>query len=305
VANRWFVARRGLVVGFLAAGTSTGQLVFLPMTASLAQTHGWRMALMPPIGALIFVAILVLLFMRNRPSELGLAPYGATALLEPMRAAPAKAAVTRAFEVLGEATSTQVFWVLFATFFVCGLSTAGLIQTHFISFCSEFGVAPVTAAGVLAAMGVCDIFGTIGSGWLTDRIAPAKLLCWYYGLRGLALLFLPTSGFTGVGLSVFAVFYGLDWIATVPPTLKLANAAFGRERGPIVFGWVFSAHQLGAATAAFGAGLSRSMLATYLPAFYVAGAACLVAAGLALTARAKGPQQFATIPSAVGSKLPE
>lgn len=285
VANRWFVARRGLVIGILAASTSTGQLVFLPMTTSLAETHGWRAALMPPIGALIFVAILMLLFMRNRPSDLGLAPYGETAVLQTAPPAPPTAAVRRAFEVLGEAVATPTFWILFATFFVCGLSTNGLIQTHFIPFCSDFGVAPVIAAGVLAAMGVCDIFGTVGSGWLSDRVAPGKLLCWYYGLRGLALLFLPTSGFTGVGLAMFAIFYGLDWIATVPPTLKLANAAFGRERAPIVFGWIFTAHQLGGATAAIGAGLSRTILATYLPAFYIAGAACLAAACLALMTR--------------------
>jgi sugar phosphate permease len=285
VANRWFVARRGLVIGILAASTSTGQLVFLPMTTSLAETHGWRVAVMPPIGALTCVAILMLLFMRNRPSDVGLAPYGETAPVQPAQPAPPRAPVRRAFEVLGEAAGTPIFWILYGTFFVCGLSTNGLVQTHFIAFCSDFGVAPVAAAGVLAAMGICDIFGTVGSGWLSDRVAPGKLLCWYYGLRGLALLFLPISGFTGVGLGVFAVFYGLDWIATVPPTLKLANAAFGREKAPIVFGWIFTAHQLGAATAAFGAGLSRTMLTTYLPAFYIAGAACLAAACLALMAR--------------------
>jgi predicted MFS family arabinose efflux permease len=237
------------------------------------------------MGALILVAILMLLFMRNRPSDLGLAPYGETAVLQPPPPAPPGAPVRRAFEVLGEAAVSPTFWILYGTFFVCGLSTNGLIQTHFIAFCSDFGIAPVAAAGVLAAMGVCDIFGTIGSGWLSDRVAPGKLLFWYYGLRGLALLFLPTSGFTGLGLTVFTVFYGLDWIATVPPTLKLANAAFGRERAPIVFGWIFTAHQLGGATAAFGAGLSRTMLTTYLPAFYIAGAACLAAACLALMAR--------------------
>jgi sugar phosphate permease len=286
VANRWFGARRGLVIGILAASTSTGQLVFLPMTTSLAEAYGWRVAIMPPIGALIFVAILMLLFMRNRPSDLGLAPYGETAPLQPAQPPPPpRAAVRRAFEVLGEAVVTRTFWVLYGTFFVCGLSTNGLIQTHFIAFCSDFGVAPMTAAGVLAAMGICDIFGTVGSGWLSDRVAAGKLLCWYYGLRGVALLFLPMSGFTGVGLAVFTIFYGLDWIATVPPTLKLANAEFGRERAPIVFGWIFTAHQLGAATAAFGAGLSRTMLTTYLPAFYIAGAACLAAACLALMAR--------------------
>ncbi len=178
VANRWFVARRGLVIGLLAASTSTGQLVFLPMTASIAQAYGWRAALMPPIGALIVVAILMMLFMRDWPSDIGLAAYGETAPAAPRPAqhTPVYAAIGRAFTVLGEAAVTPVFWILFATFFVCGLSTNGLIQTHFIPFCADYGLPAVTAASVLAAMGICDIVGTIGSGWLSDRIAAGKLL---------------------------------------------------------------------------------------------------------------------------------
>jgi sugar phosphate permease len=287
ISNRWFTARRGFVVGILAASSSTGQLVFLPMTAAIAEGHGWRAALLPPIAALLTVALLVFLFVPNRPSDLGLARYGETNSLEDP--APANtslnAAIGRAFEVLGEVAFTPVFLIMFATFFVCGLSTNGLIQTHFISFCADYGVAAVGAAGVLAMMGVCDIFGTIGSGWLSDRVAPGKLLCCYYGFRGLSLLLLPSSGFTGYGLSLFALFYGLDWIATLPPTVKLAATAYGRARAPIVVGWSFTAHQLGAATAAYGAGLSRTLLSTYLPAFYIAGVACLFAAALALAAR--------------------
>ncbi|HUB98005.1 MAG TPA: MFS transporter, partial [Stellaceae bacterium] len=255
--------------------------------ASIAESHGWRMALLPPIGALVLVALLVGLFIRDRPSDLGLARFGE---IDPTPdGAPAKtslrAAFSRAFEVLGEVAFTPIFGIMFATFFVCGLSTNGLIQTHFISFCADYGIAAVGAASVLAAMGVCDIFGTIGSGWLSDRIEPRKLLCCYYGFRGLSLLFLPSSGFTVLGLSSFALFYGLDWIATLPPTIKLAVSAYGRSRGPIVFGWAFTAHQLGAAAAAYGAGLSRTVLSTYLPAFYVAGVACLIAALLASQAR--------------------
>jgi predicted MFS family arabinose efflux permease len=287
ISNRWFTARRGLVVGILAASTSTGQLVFLPMTAALAESYGWRAALLPPIAALVTVALIVFLFVADRPSDLGLARYGDTdSSLEP---APVKTSLNvafgRAFEVLGDVAFTPVFLIMFATFFVCGLSTNGLIQTHFISFCADYGVASVAAAGVLAAMGVCDIFGTIGSGWLSDRVSAGKLLCCYYGFRGLSLLLLPSSGFTFYGLSLFALFYGLDWIATLPPTVKLAVTAYGRTRAPIVVGWSFTGHQMGAATAAFGAGLSRTELSTYLPAFYIAGVACLFAAALALLAR--------------------
>jgi predicted MFS family arabinose efflux permease len=162
------------------------------------------------------------------------------------------------------------------------MSTNGLIQTHLISFCGDFGMNPVDAASLLAMMGVCDLIGTIGSGWLSDRVDCRWLLFVYYGLRGLSLLYLPSSTFTLYGLSLFAVFYGLDWIATVPPTVKLAGNSFGREKAGILFGWIFAAHQLGAATAAFGAGLSRSSLSTYLPAFYTAGAVCLVAAVLSV-----------------------
>ena len=161
-------------------------------------------------------------------------------------------------EVLRDAARVPLFWVLFATFFICGCSTNGLIQTHFITFCGDYGLPAVTAAGVLAMMGVFDFVGTIGSGWLSDRVDNRWLLFWYYGLRGLSLLFLPFTTFTFYGLSLFAVFYGLDWIATVPPTVKLTADRFGRERAGIVFGWIFAGHQIGAATAALGAGLSRT-----------------------------------------------
>ena len=170
-----------------------------------------------------------------------------------------------------------------ALVFVCGLSTNGLIQTHFVSLCNDYGMAAVTAAGVLAMMGMFDFVGTIGSGWLSDRYDCRWLLFWYYGLRGLSLLYLPFTTFTFYGLSLFAVFYGLDWIATVPPTVKLVADRFGREKAGLVFGWVFAGHQLGAATAAYGAGFTRTEYLTYLPAFIVAGAACIVAALLVLS----------------------
>jgi sugar phosphate permease len=296
VANRWFVQRRGLVLGILTAANATGQLAFLPLAAWLAQNEGWRVALLPGLAACALSGLLMWLLGRDHPADLGLNAYGetATAIL-PRPAAPAGNAVRNAFAALADAAQTRTFWILFVTFLICGLSTNGLIQTHFIPLCADFGMAEVEAASVLAMMGAFDFVGTIASGWLSDRYDNRKLLFWYYGLRGLSLLFLPMSSFSLYGLSLFAVFYGLDWIATVPPTVKLAGQAFGRERAPLVFGWIFTAHQLGAAIAALGAGLSRDALASYLPAFYLAGAACLVAALLALAIRRPRP---AAVPAA-------
>jgi sugar phosphate permease len=287
VANRWFSAHRGLVFGMLTASSATGQLVFLPSAAWLAENWGWRAALLPPVIGLAVAAILVVLLVRDRPSDLGLNPFGGTAP-EPGPPPPRQAVVGRAFAALADVSGSPVFWILFATFFICGLSTSGLIQTHFIPFCGDFGMAPVAAASVLAAMGVFDIIGTVGSGWLSDRYDSRKLLFWYYGLRGLSLLYLPSSSFTIYGLSFFAAFYGHDWIATIPPTVRITTNVFGRERAGIVFGWIFAAHQLGAATAAYGAGLSRTFAGTYLPAFYLAGAACLLASLLVLRAGSRG-----------------
>jgi len=187
--------------------------------------------------------------------------------------------------VLAQATKSGTFWILAFTFFICGLSTNGLVQTHFISLCGDFGMAAVPAASVLAMMGAFDFVGTIASGWLSDRYDNRKLLFWYYGLRGLSLFWLPHSEFTLYGLSIFAMFYGLDWIATVPPTVKLAGAAFGKERAGMVFGWIFAAHQVGAAVAAYGAGFVRAVSFSYTPALYTAGGACLIAAIAILTLR--------------------
>jgi len=233
-------------------------------------------------------ALVVLLFMRDRPSDLNLPSVGEAHVT----AAPARGTLIDALKmplvILREVSTTSTFWILFATFFICGLSTNGLIQTHFVTLCGDFGILPVAAASVLAVMGIFDFFGTIGSGWLSDRFDNRWLLFWYYGLRGLSLLFLPFSDFTFYGLSIFAVFYGLDWIATVPPTVKIAADRFGKEKVGLVFGWVFAGHQLGAATAAYGAGLSRTELQSYLPAFFIAGAFCLLASILAITLKKPG-----------------
>jgi sugar phosphate permease len=297
VSSRWFTRHRGLVLGMLTASNATGQLVFLPVAAWLVTHVGWRAALIPSIGGLVLAAALVVLFMRDRPADVGLLPLGDT--VAPAAPPPARQpAIANAIASFMEGSHSSTFWILAATFFVCGLSTNGLIQTHFISLCSDFGMPELEAASTLAMMGAFDFVGTILSGWLSDRYDNRWLLFWYYGLRGLSLLYLPSSTFSLYGLSLFALFYGLDWIATVPPTVKLAANTFGREKAGLMFGWIFAAHQIGAATAALGAGFTRSALATYLPAFYVAGAMCLVAALLALAIR-RGPKAEMRRPSPV------
>jgi sugar phosphate permease len=297
VSSRWFTSHRGLVLGMLTASMATGQLVFLPFAAWLVTHVSWRAALIPSLVGLGLAAVLVLLFMCDRPSDVGLLPLGdkAAPVASPLARRPA---VAQAFSALAEGSRSSTFWILAGTFFVCGLSTNGLIQTHFISLCADFGMPEVEAASTLAMMGAFDFVGTILSGWLSDRFDNRWLLFWYYGLRGLSLLYLPSSTFSLYGLSLFALFYGLDWIATVPPTVKLAANTFGREKAGLIFGWVFAAHQIGAATAAFGAGFARSEFATYLPAFYVAGGMCLVAALLALAIR-RGPSADLRRPSPV------
>ena len=284
IAARWFSTRRGLVVGILTASVATGQLVFLPLLASLTERMGWRTALGLMCVMLGVAAFAVLLVMRDRPSDVGLRPFGDDGK-QPLPAPPPNntPVMAAALGTLRDASKTRVFWILFATFFICGASTNGLVQVHLIPMCLDYGIPQVQAASLLAAMGIFDFFGTIVSGWLSDRYDTRYLLSWYYGLRGLSLVFLPFTSFSFYGLSLFAMFYGLDWIATVPPTVRLTAQRFGPERANLVFGWIFAGHQLGAATAAFGAGLSRTELASYLPAFFVAGALCIIASLLALS----------------------
>ena len=283
VATRWFTARRGLVLGILTASVATGQLLFLPLLASVTEKMGWRIALSLVCVMLALAAFAVLLVMRDRPGDVGLRPFGDEGKEPLPPPAPSSGPiVTAALGTLRDAARTKAFWILFVTFFICGASTNGLIQVHLIPMCLDFGIPQIQAASLLAAMGVFDLFGTMFSGWLSDRYDNRWLLFWYYGLRGLSLLVLPFTDFSFYGLSLFAMFYGLDWIATVPPTVRLTAQRFGPERANLVFGWIFTGHQLGAAFAAFGAGLSRTALATYLPAFFLAGALCVVAALIAL-----------------------
>jgi MFS family permease len=288
VVNRWFHARRGLAMGLLTASTATGQLVFLPLLASVIDRHGWRAAVLIVAGAAALAVPVVALLLRERPGDLGLAPYGRL----PEEPLTARGSVTPssgpgptrlALGALAEGARSRDFWLLFATFFICGASTNGLIGTHLIPAAHDHGIPEVRAASLLAMMGVFDLIGTTGAGWLSDRWSSRHLLAWYYGLRGLSLFFLPfaLSG-PQASLWVFAVWYGLDWIATVPPTLRLATDAFGSERAPIVFGWIGVGHQIGAALTAFSAGWVRTALGDYQLAFWGSGGLCLVAAALAL-----------------------
>ena len=279
VASRWFDARRGLVLGILSASNATGQLVFLPTLAGLATRQGWRTAALFVAAACGVVFALVLLFMRDRPEDLGLRRYG-----EDPDAAPSPSRPLAPMAALRHATGSRAFWVLAGTFFVCGASTNGLIGTHLIAACHDHGIAEVRSAQILAMMGVFDIIGTTASGWLTDRYSSRHLLFGYYTLRGVSLLFLPmTLQDGGSALPWFAVFYGLDWIATVPPTVKLTSDAFGRENTGVIYGWIGASHQLGASMAAFGAGAIRTSLGDYQTAFWIAGALCVAAGAAFLT----------------------
>lgn len=282
VVNRWFTQGRGTVMGLLTASTATGQLLFLPLLASLTETRGWRTAAFVVGGAALSAIPLVLLFMRDRPSDVALRPFGDAGAPAP-QAAGGRNPARLALDGLKVGVRSADFWLLAASFFVCGASTNGLIGTHLIPACIDHGISEVRAAGLLAMMGVLDLAGTTLSGWLSDRYNNRYLLCWYYGLRGCALLGLPTAlAGRSWGLSAFAVFYGLDWIATVPPTVRLTADAFGRERVGVMFGWIFAAHQIGASLAAVGAGAVRTYLGDYLPAFLSSGTLCLLAATLVL-----------------------
>ena len=282
IVNRWFATRQGLVMGLLSASTAIGALVFLPFLAWLSSGGAWRPVVMAVSLACLALVPIVALLVPERPGDIGTARFGEAPGSAPP--APLKQAGTAglALSVLLRAGRKPVFWLLFSTFFVCGLTTNGLVGTHMIAFCGDHGIAPVAAAGLLSMMGLFDLVGTTASGWLTDRYDPRKLLAVYYGLRGLSLVALPFLSFDTMSLTIFAIFYGLDWIATVPPTVKLANSAFGEQEAPIVFGWIQTGHQLGAALAAFGAGVIRETTGTYLPAFVIAGATGVIAAGLLL-----------------------
>jgi MFS family permease len=283
IAARWFEERRGLVTGVLTAASATGQLIFLPVIAEVTMRHGWRWASIVVAGAALAVVPLVLVFMRNYPADKGLTAYGATtATPEVVPAGSFRAA----FDGLRIGMRVPAFWLLAGSFAICGMTTNGLIGTHFIPAANDHGMPTTVAAGLLATIGILDVAGTIFSGWLTDRVDPRLLLVVYYTGRGISLLLLPSllSPQAEPSTWVFVIFYGLDWVATVPPTIVLCRGYFG-ARTPVVFGWVFASHQLGAAVAAAGAGWLRDVQGSYNLAFYLASGLCGVAAILCLNVR--------------------
>ncbi|WP_226346721.1 MFS transporter [Agilicoccus flavus] len=284
MSSRWYVRRRGLVSGILTAGNATGQLVFLPLIAALAGHHGWRTASLVVAAVSLLTVPVVLLLLRDHPHDLGLHAYGATADDPgPARARGGGSSAGRALAALAGAARTRTFWLLAGGFAICGATTNGLIGTHFVPAAHDHGMPATTAAGLLAVVGIFDVLGTIASGWLTDRFDPRLLLGLYYAGRGVALVLLPHLLAPGVEPSMWAfiLVYGLDWVATVPPTVAICRGRFGLA-GPIVFGWVFASHQLGAAAASWGAGFVRDVFSSYDLAWYGGAALCAVGAGLSL-----------------------
>jgi MFS family permease len=278
IASRWFMQRRGLVVGALTAAAATGQLIFLPLLSKLAMDHGWKSVSITIAASAAIVIPLIWWGLNEHPQDIGHKPYGAPADW----VAPEKIqghAAKNAINALREGSKRKDFWLLFGTFFICGLSTNGLIGTHFIPAAHDHGMGEVVAASLLAMIGVFDVVGTIFSGYLTDRIDSRKLLFAYYSLRGISLMILPSILFASVHPStlVFVIFYGLDWVATVPPTIALCRTVLGPQSGTVVYGWVFTGHQIGASVAALGAAILRVKFGDYAASFYIAGFLCLIA----------------------------
>ncbi|WP_107048599.1 MFS transporter [Streptomyces sp. NRRL S-87] len=297
VTNRWFTARRGLVTGVLTAASASGQLVFLPLLSWLVQHHGWRPAAVTVALSALAVVPFVWLLLRDHPADVGLAPYGAQEFAP--KPAPVTGAARRAVTVLLRAARTGPFWLLAGTFAICGASTNGLVKTHFVPAAHDHGMPITAAASLLAVIGVFDVVGTVASGWFTDRFEARRLLAVYYALRGVSLLFLPALLAPSVHppMLFFIVFYGLDWVATVPPTIALCREQYG-EDSAIVFGWVLASHQVGAALVAFLGGLARDLTGSYDLVWYASGALCALAALMAMVIRRTPAPAPATVAAA-------
>ena len=291
VANRWFVARRGLVLGILNSASSTGQLIFLPMLMAVIVQAGWRVGSLIPVVVALALIPLIFFWMCDDPADIGLEPYGAGENVAPsgrlasLRGVPSSSASISLREVF----SSSTFWLLAGSFFICGGTANGLIGTHLIPHEIDHGIPQVTAATLLGVMGGLNFIGTVLSGWMTDRIEPRKWLSMVFALRGLSLFILPfVQDFSG--LLFFAVIYGLDWFATVPPTVALTVDTFGKQSVGRVYGWIFLSHQLGAAIMASAAGAIRVWLGDYQMAFLAGGSIAMVAALLALQIRPRRPE---------------
>jgi len=293
VANNWFVKSRGLAVGILTASTATGQLILLPILAIIIEQYSWRWA----IGLILILSfvmfITISIFIKNKPQDIGILPFGVEENLEIQQENQKKNPISIAFNGLFEAIKKKEFWLLAGSFFICGLSTSGLIGTHFVSYCISFGVPLVTAASFLSFMGVFNLVGTTLSGWLSDRFDNRWLLFWYYLLRGTSLLLLPFALMQGsfTLLTIFTIFYGLDWIATVPPTISISRQIFGTKKSGIIYGWIFASHQAGAAVAAYGGGLIYKFFDSYTWAFFLAGVFCALASLFVIIVKKQTPHQ--------------
>lgn len=289
IAIRWFNLRRGLVIGILTSAFAAGQLMFVPLMAWITTLFDWRFAVLPPMIGIAICGVLYVLFGKDWPAQLNMPAYGDAEIYTPP--APSGDNVVRiSLSHLATALREPAFWILAGTFFICGFTSTGIVGQHFIPFCGDNNVGIVVASSYLAIMGVFNFVGTMGSGWLSDRFDNFTLLGTYYALRGLSLVYLPFSDFGVVALTIWAVFFGLDFIATVPPTVRLIGKAFGTVSAPIVFGWVYASHQFGSAAAAYGAGLTRDTMQTYDPAFLTAGAACFLATAMIISYRAFTPR---------------
>jgi MFS family permease len=281
VANRWFIERAGLAMGLLTSANAAGQLIFLPLLALAVQDYGWQGVSIGVTLAIAVVIPLVMLLLPESPATVGLAAYGGTRVV-PVSDFKGSNPFSVAFGALGRASKSIDFWLLCVTFGICGFSTNGLINTHLIAYCADYGISQMHGASLLAVIGVFSLIGSTASGWMCDRYSPRVLLFWFYSLRGLSLMLIPFSSFDPVSLAVFSVFYGLDWVATGPATFALTNEVFGRRDAPVIVSWIFAAHQIGGAAAAFGAGAVRGLSGSYLMAFIASGLACLMASLLVL-----------------------
>ena len=292
VATRWFVEKRGLVMGILAASWAAGQILLVPFIAWIVSEFNWQYGVVPGVSGAVVCLILFVLFGKNWPSDLGLMPYGAKTDPNIIQNGQERNPIKKSFSVLFNCSKHPGFWILSSTFFICGFTSNGLVSQHFIPFCADNNIGIVVASSYLAIIGLFNFMGSIGSGWLADKFDNYKLLAAFYSVRGLSLVYLPFSSLDIFYLTLWAIFFGLDFIATIPPTGRFCSKFFGSIDGPIAFAWIFSIHQIGAASAAYGAGRTRDIFLTYEPVFLVAGIACFIATVLLLGFRLTPQSQF-------------